>query len=176
VTLFQNDNFTATDVERAAGSLRAYALGLLAFMAIKIFAPGYYARQDAVTPVRIGIIAMSANMVLNVLFYLNGLAHVGLALATSLAAFLNAGLLFSGLRRDGVFSFQPGWRLFLLRILLANALMAYFLISLAGDWRTWLELELSARIFRLLILVTGGIILYGGALFGTGLRWKHIYR
>ena len=176
VTLFQNENFTQTDVIRAAESLRAYAVGLLAFMAIKVFAPGYYARQNTATPVRIGIIAMSTNMVLNIVFYLSGLAHMGLALATSLAAFLNAGLLLMGLRADGVFQFQPGWGVFSLRIILANGVLGYFLLTLAGDWQAWTEWDMLTKVTQLTILVVGGVILYSGMLFGSGLRWKHIYR
>ena len=176
VTLFQNNNFTELDVISASGSLRAYALGLLAFMAIKVFAPGYYARQDTATPVKIGVIAMAANMILNIVFYLNGLAHVGLALATSLAAFLNAGLLLAGLRRDQVFSFQPGWGIYGIRLLVANLLMAWFLITVAGDWQQWDAWDSWTRVGRLSLLVFGGITLYSGVLFGSGLRWKHIYR
>ena len=176
VTLFQNENFTEIDVINASRSLRAYAIGLLAFMAIKIFAPGYYARQNTKTPVKIGVIAMATNMVLNLLFYLNGLAHVGLALATSLAAMLNATLLIIGLSREGVFNFQPGWLIFLLRLLVANAVMAYFLISLAGDWEVWSDWDMLSKILRLALLVGGGILLYAGMLLLTGLRWKHVYR
>lgn len=176
ITLFQNDNFTEVDVLRSAGSLRAYALGLIAFMAIKIFAPGYYARQDTSTPVKIGVIAMVTNMVLNLVFYLSGMAHVGLALATSLAAFLNAGLLLRGLYSAGVFRFHPGWPLLLLRLLLANALMAFFLISFAGDWQLWSDWSMFTKVSQLAMLVIGGIAIYTGVLFAAGLRWKHIYR
>jgi len=176
VTLFQNDNFTQTDVMRTAGSLRAYALGLLAFMAIKIFAPGYYARQNTGTPVKIGVIAMATNMVLNIVFYLNGLAHVGLALATSLAAFLNAGLLLGGLRKEGVFDFQPGWGVFLLRLLLANAALGLFLISFSGAWQDWTTWEMIPRILRLSVLVVGGMLVYSLMLFAAGIRWRHIHR
>ena len=176
VTLLQNENFNEIDVINAARSLRAYAIGLLAFMAIKIFAPGYYARQNTKTPVKIGVIAMATNMVLNLLFYLNGLAHVGLALATSLAAMLNATLLIIGLSRAGVFNFHPGWLIFLLRLLVANAVMAYFLISLAGDWEVWSDWDMLSKILRLALLVGGGILIYGGMLLLTGLRGKHVYR
>lgn len=176
ITLFQTDNFTEFHVLRSAGSLRAYALGLIAFMAIKIFAPGYYARQDTSTPVKIGVIAMATNMVLNLVFYLGGMAHVGLALATSLAAFLNAGLLLRGLYAAGVFRFHSGWMLFLLRLLLANVVMAFFLISFAGDWRLWSDWSMFTKVSQLAMLVVGGIVLYMGVLFAAGLRWKHIYR
>lgn len=176
VTLFQNDNFTADDVVNAAGSLRAYAFGLLAFMSVKIFAPGYYARQDTRTPVRIGVIAMAANMAMNVTFYLAGYAHVGLALATSLAAFINAGLLWSGLVRDGVFKRQAGWLLFALRMLVANTAMAWFLLVFAGQWQLWLDWSLQERIMQMAMLVFGGIGLYAVMMFAAGLRWHHIHR
>ena len=176
VTLFQNSNFTAVDVEKAAGSLRAYSLGILAFMAIKIFAPGFYARQNTRTPVKIGVIALCANMIMNVLFYLNGMAHVGLALATSLAAFLNAALLLRGLRREKVYSFHAGWRLLVLQLLLANSLLAFFLIRYSGDTQAWLDWDLMSRITRMALLVFGGIALYVAALFAGGLRLKHLHR
>ncbi|MBN7795211.1 murein biosynthesis integral membrane protein MurJ [Parahaliea mediterranea] len=129
VTLFQYGELGARDVRMASYSLQAYSLGLIAFMLIKVLAPGYYARQDMVTPVKIGIRAMVANMVLNLLFvvplyiYFN-LGHVGLALATSASAWLNAVLLLRGLLREGVFRFQPGWGRFVLRLLVATGLMA----------------------------------------------------
>lgn len=176
ITLFQNDNFTVQDVTSAAGSLRAYALGLLAFMAIKIFAPGFYARQDTRTPVRIGIIAMTANMIMNIAFFSAGLAHVGLALATSLAAFLNAGLLWRGLSRDKVFQLQPGWGKFLLQILVANLGMAVFLVYVAGDWEQWLQWSIWSRVLHMAWLVLGGICLYALVLAIFGLRWRHLYR
>ncbi len=176
ITLFQNDNFTERDVVNAAGSLRAYSFGLLAFMSIKIFAPGYYARQDTKTPVRIGIVAMSINMLLNITFYLSGYAHVGLALATSLAAFVNAGLLCRGLLRDGVFGLQPGWWRFLLQIAAANLAMLALLLWLAGDWQQWLEWSLLERVTQMSAIVFGGMGLYIATLLLCGLRWREMYR
>jgi putative peptidoglycan lipid II flippase len=177
VTLFQNDNFSVTDVIRVTSSLQAYAFGLIAFMAVKIFAPGFYARQDTKTPVRIGIIAMATNMVLNiVLVFLFDLGYVGLALATSLAAFVNAGLLFAGLRRDGVYHFQSGWLRFLLRIIVANAFMVAFLIFYAGNWQDWLEWGGWQRATQLGVLSVGGLAIYLITLFGAGMRLRHIYR
>ena len=100
VTLFYyGDVMTARDMSMATLSLRAYSVGLVAFMLIKVLAPGFFARQDMRTPVRIGVIAMVSNMVLNLLFVVPlhhywQIGHVGLAAATSVSAFLNAGLLF----------------------------------------------------------------------------------
>jgi len=126
--------------------------------------------------VRIGIIAMAANMTMNIIFYLSGLAHVGLALATSLAAFLNAGLLLRGLRAEKVFFFQTGWLAFLVRIALANFVMAFFLINFSGAWEDWLLWTTFQQVQRLALLVLGGLSIYGLVLFILGLRWRDIYR
>ena len=88
-TLFQSDVFDANDVAMAERSLMAYSFGLQAFILIKVLAPGFYARQDTRTPVKIGVIAMAVNMLLN-LALIFPLQHAGLALATSLSAYLNA--------------------------------------------------------------------------------------
>ncbi len=176
VTLFHSDAFTTEDVIAASGSLRAYSLGLLAFMAIKVFAPGYYARQDTSTPVKIGVIAMITNMVLNLVFYLNGFAHVGLALATSIAAFVNAGLLLRGLLRDGVFLWQAGWLKFSAQLMFANFSMAAFLLYAAGSWEQWTDWVVLEQVSQLLFLVIGSILIYLLCLGITGLRWKHVYR
>lgn len=176
VTLFHGDTFSVDDVVKSAGSLRAYSLGLLAFMAVKIFAPGYYARQDTRTPVRIGVIAMTTNMVLNIVFFLNGFAHVGLALATSIAAFVNGGLLLRGLLRDDVFHWQAGWGKFLLQLLLASASMALFLLWIAGGWQQWTGWTVMEQVLRLSVLVIGSIVIYVVSLWLSGLRWRHVYR
>ena len=176
ITLFLNDKFTMHDVVQSSGSLRAYSIGLLAFMAIKIFAPGFYARQNTTIPVKIGIIAMVANMVMNLGFYLAGFAHVGLAMATSLAAFLNAGLLILGLRREGVFRFHSGWLVYGLRLLFANIAMAAFLLYMTGEWEAWITMTMWVRVANMAAMVLGGAILYSACLFLAGLRWRHIYR
>lgn len=176
ITLFFNENFTVVDVQQASASLQAYAFGLLGFMSVKIFAPGFYARQDTRTPVRIGVIAMAVNMVLNVVFYWQGYGHVGLATATSIAACLNAGLLLRGLIREGAFSFVGGWGVWGLRLLLANTCMGLFLYFRAGEWAQWLSWSVGEQILQMAILVCGGIALYVGILFAAGLRWREVYR
>lgn len=177
VTLFQSDNFTAADVVQVTYSLQAYSLGLVAFMLIKVFAPGYYSRQDTRTPVTIGIIAMAVNMVLNiVLVFGAGMAHAGLALATSLAAFLNAGLLLAGLLRSGAYRFQPGWAKFMLRVLAANLVMSVFLMALAGPWQEWLERSEWQRAGHMAVLCLGGMTLYFASLWLSGMRVGHFRR
>ena len=174
ITLFQGQNFSVDDVTKVTSSLQAYTLGLVAFMSIKVFAPGYYSRQDTRTPVRIGILAMVANMVMNILLvFVLDFAHTGLALATSLAAILNATLLLLGLIRQKVFQFQPGWPVFLLRMAVANVLMCVFLWLVAGDWRAWLDWPLWTRIGWMSVLTVGGLLIYAASLYVSGVRLRH---
>jgi len=172
-TLFHYGEMADRDVTMAAMSLRAYACGLIAFMLIKVLAPGYFSRQDTKTPVRIGIIAMVVNMALNLLL-IWPLAHVGLALATTLSAFLNAGLLLRGLIKEGVFVWQSGWKAMVLRMLLANAALAMVLILLVGSPLQWLEYDLWQRVTQMTILVVGGGLVYVLMLAVTGLRMHHL--
>jgi len=177
VTLFQNDRFTTNDVMRVTVSLQAYAFGLIAYMGIKIFAPGYFSRQDTKTPVKIGIVAMAANMVLNIVLVFGfNLGHVGLALATSLAAFVNAGLLFLGLWRKKLIRRQPGWPLFTLRVVFANTLMVVFLVLVAGDWQEWLTWGMNTRVWQLAVLCVGGFLVYTASLYISGLRFIDLHR
>jgi len=175
VTLFQYGAFGAQDRVMAAVSLQAYSLGLGAFMLVKVLAPGFYAREDMKTPVRIGIIAMGTNMVLNLLFVLPllwwfNIGHAGLALATSVSAWLNAALLYRGLRLHGMLSITGipvGW---MIRIVLATLLMTLVLwwftpnITLWENWTAW------HRGYRLVGLCFGGLCAYAIGLWIQGLR------
>ena len=168
-TLFQYGAFTGDDVRMATQSLMAYSMGLLGFILIKVLAPGYFARQDTKTPVKIGVIAMVANMVFNVIFVFP-LAHAGLALATSLSAFLNAYLLYRGLRKDGIY--QPGshWGLLLFRILCASSAMIAVLWFLCADNAQWLAWPAWERVWRLGMLVFAGAAAYFAVLLALGER------
>ena len=177
--LFQYGAFTTNDVTMAAASLRAYTLGLGAFMLIKVLAPGYYARQDMKTPVKIGIVAMVSNMVLNVLFvfplmWYFDMGHVGLALATSASAWINAALLYRGLRRGGipltgVFDIR-----YMVRLLVAVTVMAGVIYVSVPDLRDWFAAEMSWRVTRLLMIVTAGAVSFAGVLALLGLRVAEI--
>ena len=179
ITLFQYGALSPRDVSMASYSLQAYSLGLGAFMLIKVLAPGYYARQDMMTPVAIGIKAMVANMVLNLAFvlplmyYLN-MGHVGLALATSAAAYLNAGLLFRGLRREGVFQFQPGWGIYSLRLLLATAAMAAAVIWLLPPTEVWLNWNWQQRAWQMSLVCGSGVAAYVAIHLLLGTRLAHL--
>ncbi len=171
-TLFQSDAFLVEDVIMAQRSLMAYSLGLVSFILIKVLAPGYYARQDTRTPVRIAIIAMVVNMALNIALVFP-LAHAGLALATTLSASLNAYLLLHGLRRDGVYAPLPGWGLLLLRGVAASSVLALMLYWGAGALVEWTSAATIDKAWRLLGLVVGGGVVYSVALLAFGIRLRH---
>ncbi|MEM1404562.1 MAG: murein biosynthesis integral membrane protein MurJ [Pseudomonadota bacterium] len=175
VTLFLYGELGERDVSMATLSLYAYSLGLCAFMLIKVLAPGFYARKDMVTPVKIGIVAMVSNMALNVvlvlplLIYFN-VGHVGLALATSLSAFINAGLLWYRLRRDGVYQFAPVWPRYLGRLLVSSLIMGAVLLAVrpeAAQWIAWVWWERGVAIS---LLCAVGLMVYAVSSMVMGLR------
>ncbi|MDT8894882.1 murein biosynthesis integral membrane protein MurJ [Halomonas sp. I1] len=172
ITLFHYGAMTDHDIDMAAMSLRAYAVGLVAFMLIKVLAPGFFARQDTKTPVTIGMIAMAANMVFN-LILIWPLAHAGLALATALSAFLNAGLLGRLLYRRGVLVFQAGWGRYAVQLLGGCAVMGLALAWLAPDWHRWLDWSLMTRAGWMAALVVSGAAVYFAWLAATGVRLRH---
>lgn len=175
-TLFQYGEFGARDVTMAARSLMAYGLGLLGFILVKVLAPGFYARQDTRTPVRVGVIAMVTNMALNVMLVVPlALAgyeapHAGLALATAVAAYVNAGLLFRGLRADGVYAPEPGWGRLGLKVSLGVALLATILwlgSPPAAQWLAWDVWQRAARLAGVIAAAGAG---YLGVLWLSGIR------
>ncbi|NOT11946.1 MAG: murein biosynthesis integral membrane protein MurJ [Methylococcaceae bacterium] len=171
-TLFQYKEFSVSDVHMAGKSLRAYAIGLLAFIMIKILVSGFTSRQDMQTPVRYGVYAMIVSLALNVLLVFP-LAHAGLALATSLAAFFNAALLLSKLLRERIYQPGHGWRLFLFRIAFASAVMSaclYYFVD--ADW--WKHWSAKDRVINILKWIFSGVIVYLATLLLTGLRPRHL--
>jgi putative peptidoglycan lipid II flippase len=175
-SLFQYEKFTANDTYFASLSLMAYMLGLPALISVKILAPGFYARQDTRTPVRIGIIAMVSNMIMNIalvvpLVLLGYEApHIGLALATSLSAYINAMLLHNGLRDIGVFQPQPGWLAWIVRIVIATSAMAASIIWLTPDALQWSQWPLLERLYHLGIIIITGAGIYFILLWLQGIR------
>ena len=172
-TLFQSGRFSTHDVLMARQSLAAFALGITPFMLVKILAAGFYAKQDVRTPVRIGVVAMIANTLLNLLL-IWPLAHAGIALATSLAAFVNAGSLFYFLRREHHYEPREGWGGFTLRLSAANlALFAWLWIG-AGDITTWLTQPVLWRVAHLAFLLVTAVLIYFAALWLAGIRLHHL--
>lgn len=172
-TLFHFGAFTDYDVVMSAQALTAFAFGLVGFTLVKVLAPGFYARQDTKTPVKVGTIALVANVVLSLLLFYP-LAHVGLALAVSLAAFLNAGLLFVRLRRAGIYRALPGWPVFSARVLLATSAMAGVTIWGTENLEVWLSTPPFERARQLALWIVAGIMVYGAVLFLSGMRPQHL--
>ena len=179
-TLIQYREFSAFDTQMASMSLAAYALGLPAFIFIKVLAPGFYSRQDTKTPVKIGVVAMLVNIVLNLSFlwlwrYLEmpG-SHTGLALATSLSAYVNATLLFILLKRSKVVYQLGEWIKMAVKVFVSSVVMMLVLYWLIPQPTTWTEWGTYIRFVYLIGFIALGAMIYASILFALGLRPKQI--
>ena len=168
-TLFQHGAFTATDVLRTREALVAYSVGLTGLILVKVLAPGFYAKQDIRTPVRIALITLALTQVLN-LVLIGWLRHAGLALAIGIASCANAALLWRGLLKRGSYQPSPGWLAFTLKISIALAVMGALLWFTSGHETDWLQATFATRITRLTMLVGGGILSYFTTLWLLGFR------
>ncbi|WP_417681390.1 murein biosynthesis integral membrane protein MurJ [Pseudidiomarina aquimaris] len=155
MVLFMRGEFTPEDARLASYSLFAYGSGLLSFMLVKVLATGFYSRQDTKRPVKYGIIAMVSNMVFNVIFAIP-FGYVGLAIATSLSAAVNAGLLGYNLWRDGVLKHYPGTLTYLTKVAVAVVAMIALLLYLGPNRDWWLAAAFMERIWQLAMLVSAG--------------------
>jgi putative peptidoglycan lipid II flippase len=177
VTIFQYGEFNAEDVRMSSLALVAFATGLMGFSLVKVLAPGFYARQDTRTPMKIGVRALAINMLLNLLIVLPlallgnrpGL-HALLALNIGISAWYNASMLYRGLRSAQVLHHAPGWRRMLGQVLAGNVLMGIFLWVVAGDTERWMAMRTLERMQWTLLLVAGGAAIYFATLFVLGLR------
>jgi len=172
-TLFQYGHFYAYDVIMTRKSVIAYSVGLLAFMLIKILSTGFYARQDIKTPVKIGIASVIFNIMMNALL-ISPLAHAGLALATSISSCFNAILLLYFLHKQKIYVFQPGWIVFLIRLLFANSIVVLFLYLASGPLMQWINWPGHERVVHLVYLLISAMMIYFACLWISGLRPKHI--
>lgn len=176
-SLFYYGKFTSLDVTMTQQALIAYSIGLLGLILVKILAPGFYARQNIKTPVKIAIFTLVMTQVMNVLFvFVLDLRHVGLALAIGLGACLNAGLLYYHLRQSGIFKPQLGWALFLLKLLVALVVMGSVLYFAMGDASAWLEFTLIKRLMYMGGLVVLGAVSYFSTLMLLGFRPRDYIR
>ncbi|HAT35004.1 MAG TPA: lipid II flippase MurJ, partial [Rhodospirillaceae bacterium] len=167
VVLFQRGAFLPDDALATARALAAFAFGLPAFVLIKAFVPGYFARQDTVTPVKIAVAAMIINVVLAVLL-MQVLAHAGIALATAITAWLNAGALAVLLIRRDHFRFDSVLRARVPKLLLSAAFMAGGLWGGGQVAATALAGSEPVRIGALGALVLLGLVIYFGVAQMTG--------
>jgi putative peptidoglycan lipid II flippase len=170
-SLFYYGKFTATDVMMTERAVIAYSLGLIGLILVKVLAPGFYARQNVKTPVKIAIFTLVITQLLNILFvFVLDLQHAGLALSIGLGACINAGLLYYHLRRDGIYHLQTGWFKFFSKMtfaLLAMAGALYWLAISAGDW---LQMVTIMKLAWLAVLVLAGAVVYFAVLWLLGFR------
>ena len=177
VSLFQYGKFTAFDAQMAERALIAYSVGLLPLILVKILAPGFYAQQNIKTPVRIAIVSLLATQAMNALFvFVFQLQHAGLALSISLAACLNAGLLYWQLCHKRIYLPQPGWIMFLGKLLLAVVVMVGVLLLVMAQMPAWAEGNMLWRLLRLGMLVTSGALAYLITLALLGFRPRDFAR
>jgi putative peptidoglycan lipid II flippase len=154
----------------------AYALGLVGFILVKVLSPGYFARQDTRTPVRIGVQAVLLNMALNVVLVVTLVRtefyapHAGLAAATTISALFNALWLFRGLRGAGVYRAGPGWRRLAFQVAGASGAMAVLVLWLRGRIGDWMALGVLERVGALAVCVLAGVAMYGASCYLMGLR------
>jgi len=159
MVLFMRGEFSQNDVLQVSMALFAYLSGLLSFMFIKVLAPGYYARQDTKTPVKIGIIAMVANMGFN-LMLAPFFGYVGLAIATTMSATLNAWLLYRGLKHDGVYHLSKDTKVFIGKLVISAGMMAIAVHQLSDDFDVWLVMSFSEQVLQLILCIVGGCVSY----------------
>jgi putative peptidoglycan lipid II flippase len=174
-TLFQHGAFTAADVLQTRTALVAYSIGLTGLILVKILAPGFYARQDIRTPVKIALLTLLATQAMNLAF-IGWLRHAGLALSIGLASCLNAALLYRGLRRVDAYRPAGGWLVFVGKLLVALAALAAVLWFAMGSETSWLAMGFGERIVRLTSIVVAGISAYFAMLFLLGFRPRDFRR
>jgi putative peptidoglycan lipid II flippase len=168
-TLFFRGAFQPHDVLMVRNALMAYSLGLTGLIAVKILAPGFYARQNIKTPVKIAIFVLVVTQVMNALFMIP-FQHAGLALATGMGACLNAALLYRGLRRRRLYAPGPGWGLFLVKLGVALGVMATVLALFQGSDVFWLTGTSIQHALKLVPLVLGAAASYFATLWLLGFR------
>ncbi|MDD5248644.1 MAG: murein biosynthesis integral membrane protein MurJ [Rhodocyclaceae bacterium] len=174
-TLFHYGAFSANDVMQTRSALVAYSVGLSGLILVKILAPGFYARQDIKTPVKIALVTLAATQLMNLVF-VGWIKHAGLALSIGLASCFNAALLFRGLRQRDVYRPAPGWLPFALKLAAALLAMAAGLWLAMGDNAAWFAMSGSHKIVRLGAVVAVGVFAYFGTLALLGFRladFKH---
>ena len=174
-TLLQHGQFSADDVLMSRAALIAYSVGLTGIILVKILAPGFYARQNVKTPVRIAIATLVITQLFNIVF-VPLFQHAGLALSIGLGACVNAATLYYFMRKQGIFSLQPEWGVFLLKLVVALYVMGGVLWWLAGNESEWLAMATAAKCLRLAWVVAAGASAYFAALWAMGFRPRDFAR
>ncbi len=175
ISLFQYGQFSAFDAMMTQRALVAYSVGLMGLIIVKVLAPGFYSRQNIKTPVKIALMTLITTQIMNVVF-IGPLQHAGLALSIGLAACLNASLLYWQLRKQHIFHPQPGWTIFLSKVVGAVIFMSLVLLGMMCLMPPWDQGGMSARLLRLLLLVLAGCGSYFALLALLGFKIRDFYR
>ena len=173
-TLFQYGAFSASDTFATRNAVIAYSVGLVGLILVKVLAPAFYARQDIRTPVRIAVVTLIVTQLLNAALILP-LRHAGLALATSLGACLNAGVLLTLLVRRGIYVPSPGWLAFGWKLVLALCVMGAALWFTTGAAVEWTGASAEQRVLRLCGVIAAGAGAYFATLWLTGFRLRDFH-
>ena len=175
-TLFwHGEVFTRTDAIMTRHALIAYAAGLAGMILVKVLAPGFYARQNIRTPVKVAIAALVITQILNAAF-VPWLGHAGLALSISMGACFNAGWLWMLMLRSGAYRPEPGWAAFLVKLAVALYLMGGAIWYAMGREASWFEMDAAARAARLALVILAGSTTYFAALGFMGYRLRDFTR
>jgi putative peptidoglycan lipid II flippase len=174
--LYHYGAFNDHDVQQTTVALMGWGVGLLGMIAVKVLAPGYYANQDIKTPVRIAVAVLIVTQLFNV-FLVPVLAHAALSLSIGLGALINSLWLLLGLMRRGSYRPEPGWGRFLMQVAAASALLLLFLTWANGafNW-TALRSESLKRIGLLALMLLASGLIYFGAAWGAGLKWRQFLK
>ncbi len=170
-TLLHRGAFTAADVLASRAALVAYSVGLTGIILIKVLAPAYYARQNIKTPVKIAVATLIVTQLLNLAF-VPIFKHAGLALSIGLAACVNAGLLFYFLRKDKLFTPQPEWLTFFIKLGVALYMMGGAIWLISGSDADWLQMSTLDKSIKLAVVIAAGISVYFASLFVMGFRLR----
>lgn len=171
IVLFQYGQFSAFDVLMTQRTLISYSIGLIGFIVIKVFASGFYARQDIKTPVRVAIISLIATQIMNLLF-INPLKHAGLSLSIALGACINASLLYWQLCKKRIYQPQPGWLVFFGKLLIAVLIMCIVLFLILSLMPPWDSDGMIYRLLRLSSVILVGVVSYFLSLGLLGFRTR----
>ncbi len=174
-TLYQYGRFTVNDVWQTRAALLGYSVGLLGLIAVKILAPGFYARQNMKTPVKIAFLTVLVTQLLALVLMFQ-IGHAGLTLATSVGACFNATLLYWAMRRQQASSPLPGWGRFLARVTAALLVLCGVMWWAAGPDTFWISAGLWSKISRLGMVIGASALAYFGSLWLVGFRFKDFNR
>ena len=177
LTLFERGEFLAIDTSKASLSLVALALGLVAFMLIKVLTPAFFARQNPQTPVKIALASMLVNVLLAWLFaFYLGFNHVGLAMASSIAAYFAITALLFILLKNKIYQIESGWFIFLTRLTISCLIMYLIMTLMNIDIALWRELDQAGRALKLLVVCVAAVVAYASVLWISGLRVADLRR